>query len=147
MSKAKTKSSSALWVVIAPYVWVILFFLVFIVFQISIANLTIGIPPYEPLLTWVSNTILEIKMNLSAYLFMATDDLDYKVYFKSLGIAALGTLVALVVGYPLAYAIAKQPRERHIFYLMMVLLPFWTSFLAFMHGLGFEAPKELLRTH
>lgn len=146
MGKIKNKSS-ALWVVIAPYLWVILFFLVpfFIVFKISLSNFKIGIPPYDPLLAWVSETILEIKINLSAYLFIGSDDLYYKVYLQSLGIAALGTLGALVVGYPLAYAISKQPRERHIFYLMMVLLPFWTSFLLRVYAwIGILSPKGII---
>lgn len=147
MKKLRDKQSSVLWVVIAPYLWVILFFLVpfFIVFKISLADFKIGIPPYEPSLTWVSDTVVQIKINLSAYVFIASDDLYYKVYLKSLGIAALGTLGALVVGYPLAYAIAKQPRERHIFYLMMVLLPFWTSSLLRVYAwIGILSPKGII---
>jgi len=147
MSKTKSKQSSSFWVVVAPYLWVALFFLVpfFIVFKISLANFKIGIPPYDPLLTWASDAIIEIKLNLSAYLFILSDDLYYKVYLNSLGIAALGTLGALVVGYPLAYAIVKQPRERHIFYLMMVLLPFWTSFLLRVYAwIGILSPKGII---
>ncbi|WP_331255418.1 ABC transporter permease subunit [Candidatus Bealeia paramacronuclearis] len=124
-----------------------LFFLIpfFIVFKISLSNFKIGIPPYDPILTWVSETVLELKINLSSYLFIASDDLYYKVYLKSLGIASLGTLGALIVGYPLAYAIAKQPRQHHIFYLMLVLLPFWTSFLLRVYAwIGILSPKGII---
>lgn len=147
MSKAKSNQPSSFWVVVAPYLWVALFFLVpfFIVFKISLANFKIGIPPYDPLLTWASDAVIEIKVNLSAYLFILSDDLYYKVYLNSLGIAALGTLGALIVGYPLAYAIVKQPREQHIFYLMMVLLPFWTSFLLRVYAwIGILSPKGII---
>jgi len=118
-------------VVAAPYLWLALFFAVpfVIVFKISFSETRIAMPPYAPLFEWVGHQMLAIKLNLANYAFLFTDDLYVSSYLYSVKVAAISTLLCLLVGYPMAYAIARaQPTWRNVF-LMLVILPFWTSFL------------------
>ncbi|HEY6642502.1 ABC transporter permease subunit [Povalibacter sp.] len=118
-------------VVAIPYFWLLLFFLVpfIIVLKIAFSETQIASPPYQPLLEWAGNTIVHIKLNFGNFLFLFQDDLYWKAYVNSIKVAFISTLLCLLVGYPLAYAIARaNPTSRSIL-LMMVILPFWTSFL------------------
>jgi putrescine transport system permease protein len=118
-------------VVAIPYFWLLLFFLVpfIIVLKISFAEARIGIPPYQPLLSWVDGHLAQIKLNFATFQTMFNDSLYWKAYLNSIKVAAVSTVFCLLIGYPMAYAIARaQSTYRHIL-LMMVILPFWTSFL------------------
>jgi putrescine transport system permease protein len=118
-------------VVAVPYFWLLLFFLVpfIIVLKISFSEARIGIPPYQPLLSWVDGHLAHIKLNFATFLTMVNDSLYWKAYLNSIKVAAVSTVLCLLIGYPMAYAIARaQSTSRHIL-LMMVILPFWTSFL------------------
>ena len=118
-------------VVAVPYFWLLLFFLVpfIIVLKISFSEARIGIPPYAPLLSWTEGHIAQIKLNLATFFTMFQDSLYWKAYLNSIKVAAVSTVWCLLIGYPMAYAIARaQSTWRHIL-LMMVILPFWTSFL------------------
>jgi putrescine transport system permease protein len=118
-------------VVAVPYFWLLLFFLVpfIIVLKISFSEARIGIPPYQPLLSWVDGHLAQIKLNFATFLTMVNDSLYWKAYLNSIKVAAVSTVLCLLIGYPMAYAIARaQSTSRHIL-LMMVILPFWTSFL------------------
>ncbi len=97
--------------------------------KISFAEIVVAIPPYGPLVQVVEDTYLQVTLNLENYLLLAEDDLYWKSYLSSVRIAALSTLLALLVGYPMAYAMARAPRQWRLTLLMMVILPFWTSFL------------------
>jgi putrescine transport system permease protein len=72
---------------------------------------------------------LDVKLNLGNYLFLLTDSLYYAAYLSSLKIALVSTLLCLLIGYPIAYAIARMPPATRNFALMLVILPSWTSFL------------------
>lgn len=107
-----------------PYFWLILFFLIpfFIVLIISGGTAFVGIPPIK----W-ENTFP--YLTLENYRFLAQDDLYWKGYLNSIRIAAISTLLCLLIGYPMALAMARTTGVwRHII-LLMVILPFWTSFL------------------
>ena len=118
-------------VVSVPYLWLLLFFLVpfAIVLKISFSSAVIAMPPYEPLLHWASDKVVEIKLNLGNYMFLVQDDLYWKAYLNSIKVAAISTFFCLLLGYPIAYSIARSnPSTRNIL-MLLVVLPFWTSFL------------------
>lgn len=123
-------------VVMVPYLWLGLFFLIpfLIVLRISFSEAVIAQPPYSALFELVSDldleqTKLNISLNLSNYLRLFTDDLYVLAYLSSLKMAAISTLLCLMIGYPMAYAIARAEPARRGPLMMLVILPFWTSFL------------------
>jgi putrescine transport system permease protein len=118
-------------VVAIPYLWLLLFFLVpfVIVLKIAFAETQLAMPPYQPLLEWAEDRVLAVKLNIGNFLFLIEDSLYWKAYLNSIKVAAISTLLCLLVGYPMAYAIARaHPTWRNVL-LLMVILPFWTSFL------------------
>ncbi len=118
-------------VIAAPFLWLVVFFLVpfGIVLKIALARPRIGLPPYETLLQWADERTLQIKLEFGNFAFMASDSLYVAAFLNSLKIAALSTLICLLIAYPLAYAIARAQAAWRNILLMMVILPFWTSFL------------------
>jgi len=118
-------------VVGVPLLWLVLFFLVpfLIVFKISFSEVRLAMPPYAPLWEWAGEQIVAVQLNLGNYLFLLTDDLYVSSYLYSLKVAAVSTLWCLVIAYPMAYAIARATPATRNLYLMLIILPFWTSFL------------------
>jgi putrescine transport system permease protein len=123
--------SGRLLVLAAPTVWLTVFFLVplAIVFGISLSVKEFGQPPYSDLLTFGEDGTVQLTLHLSNYLFLLSDSLYANAYLNSIKIAAISTLFALLIGYPMAYAIARSPEKWRNILLMLVILPFWTSFL------------------
>jgi putrescine transport system permease protein len=113
-----------------PLVWLILLFLLpfLIVLKLSFSQERLAIPPYAPFLEWI-NGLPHPALHLSNYAFLFTDPLYISAYLYSLKVAALSTLFCLLLGYPMAYAIAHAPHSRRGMLLMLIVLPFWTSFL------------------
>ncbi len=118
-------------VILVPYVWLLLFFLIpfAIVLKIALAEPLIAQPPYSPLLQWVDGLRLEINLVFSNFEFIFSDQLYVVAYLNSVKIALISTVLTLLIGYPLAYAIARAPVEYRTILLMGIILPFWTSFL------------------
>ncbi len=118
-------------VIAIPYLWLLLFFLVpfIIVLKIAFSEPQIAMPPYQPLLQWSQDQVVNIKLSLKNFAFLFTDALYIKAYLNSLRIAAISTLLCLLIGYPIAYAIARAESTWRNVLLMMIILPFWTSFL------------------
>ncbi|MFM2043544.1 MAG: putrescine transport system permease protein PotH [Pseudomonadota bacterium] len=119
-------------VIAVPYFWLLLFFLVpfLIVGKIALSEAAIRIPPYLPILDWSpQETMLTIKLNLNNFAFMLRDDLYIVAYLNSLKIAFISTVICILIGYPVAYAIAKADATWRAPLLMLIILPFWTSFL------------------
>ena len=117
-------------VVAGPFVWLLLFFLVpfLLVVKISFADLQLGIPPYTELTT-IKDGVIHVALDLSHYAFLLTDSLYFATYVNSVVVAAISTVLCLLLGYPMAYYIARSnPATRNIL-MMAVMLPFWTSFL------------------
>src|SRR5712692_3190301 len=131
----RTKSWGARLVVLVPYLWLAVFFLVpfLIVLKISLSHTAIAQPPYTPVLDpaagWEGVKELFAGLSLENYAFIGSDWLYLASYLKSLEVAALSTLLLLLIGFPLAYGMARAPRRWQPALFMLVVLPFWTSFL------------------
>ncbi len=118
-------------IVFVPYFWLLLFFLApfFIVLKISLAESLIAIPPFSPLIEFTEDGLLTIRLIFENYSYLWEDDLYVKTYVNSLKISTISTILCLLVGYPIAYGIVRaQPTAKNIL-LLLVILPFWTSFL------------------
>ncbi|MEK9127087.1 ABC transporter permease subunit [Escherichia coli] len=117
-------------VIALPYIWLILLFLLpfLIVFKISLGEMARAIPPYTELMEWADGQ-LSITLNLGNFLQLTDDPLYFDAYLQSLQVAAISTICCLLIGYPLAWAVAhSKPSTRNIL-LLLVILPSWTSFL------------------
>jgi len=119
-----------------PFLWLILFFLApfLTVVKISVSEVAVAIPPYLPLLEWVGDVaggavFARISLNLWNYFALVEDDLYWRAYLSSLEIASISTAITLVIGFPMAYGIARAAERWRNVLLMLVILPFWTSFL------------------
>jgi putrescine transport system permease protein len=118
-------------VIAAPYLWLGLFFAVpfVIVLKIALAEAVIGQPPFTPLLLWGEEGLRAVQATWRNFALLFEDDLYLYAYLNSLRIAALATLGALIIGFPIAYAIARAPETWRPLLLLLAILPFWTSFL------------------
>ena len=118
-----------------PYFWLLILFLVpfVIVLKISLSDVALARPPYTPQLDlsagWEGLRAFFSELDFENFVFLTTDDLYWKAYVSSLKIALVSTLLTLLVGYPIAYGMARAPTEWRPTLLMLVILPFWTSFL------------------
>ncbi|MCC8405460.1 ABC transporter permease subunit [Paraburkholderia sp. MMS20-SJTN17] len=117
-------------VVAGPFFWLLLFFLVpfLLVVKISFADSQLGIPPYTQLVKFAEGA-LHITLDLSHYAFLLTDSLYFATYVNSVVVAAISTVLCLLIGYPMAYYIARSNAGTRNLLMMAVMLPFWTSFL------------------
>ena len=113
-----------------PTLWLLVLFLIpfLIVFRISFSEVRLAIPPYTPLLSW-HHGAPHVEVHWSAYSFLFTDPMYVSSYLYSLKVAALSTLCCLALGYPMALAIARAGAATRPLLLMLIVLPFWTSFL------------------
>ncbi len=114
-----------------PYLWLVVFFLIpfAIVLKISFSSTQIAMPPYEPLVRWAGEQVLQIKLNLANFAFLVQDNLYWMAYLNSILVAAVSTVICLLIGYPIAYAIARSSPATRSILMLLVVLPFWTSFL------------------
>lgn len=114
-----------------PYIWLLLFFLApfFIVFKISLAESLIASPPFSKLLEWGDGIFPAFNVSIDNYAYLWEDPLYIETYLNSLKIATISTLFCLLIGYPMAYAIVRTPGNMKYILLLLVMLPFWSSFL------------------
>ena len=118
-----------------PYLWLLALFLVpfLIVMKISLSDIALAIPPYTPKLDltggWDAVTSFFKALDFENFEFLTSDDLYWKAYLSSFKIALISTVLALLIGYPIAYSMARAAPEWRPTLLMLVILPFWTSFL------------------
>ncbi len=138
-------------VIIIPYVWLTVFFLApfFIVLRISLSETAIAMPPYLPvfnLADGISGIVEKIgQLSTANYEFLASDALYTNAYLSSLRIAVVSTIVTLMIAYPIAYSMAKAPTSIRPTLLMLVILPFWTSFLIRVYAwIAILKPEGLL---
>lgn len=117
-------------VVAGPFIWLLLFFFVpfLLVVKISFAELQLGIPPYSELVAFKEG-VIQISLNIAHYAFLFSDSLYFATYVNSVVVAAVTTLLCLLLGYPMAYYIARSAPAARNLLMMAVMLPFWTSFL------------------
>jgi putrescine transport system permease protein len=119
----------------APYLWLLIFFLApfLIVFKISLSQVAIAIPPYIPTFDlaegWQAFRESLSELSFENYVWLTEDALYWKSYVSSVMIAAISTVLTLLIGYPIAYGMARSPKSWRPTLLMLVILPFWTSFL------------------
>ena len=118
-------------VIAVPMLWFLVFFLVpfFVLGRISLAEAIIARPPYTPLWERMPDGTLTIIASLENFRFLLADRLYANAYLSSIRIAVVSTVFALLIGYPMAYFIARAPEPRRSILLLLVILPFWTSFL------------------
>lgn len=120
------------WSVIGiPYAWLIIFFLVpfLIVFKISLSDTASAMPPYIPVLDFSKIGEFFSQLDFENYKFIFSDDLYINAYWSSFKIALISTFLTLLLAYPIAYGMARAPEEWQPLLVMLVILPFWTSFL------------------
>jgi len=138
-------------VIVIPYAWLLIFFLVpfLIVFKISLSFKDVAMPPYFPRFSldegWDIFWENVREFSFENYVFLFTDALYFNAYISSLWIAAVSTFLTLLVGYPMAYGMARTPTSLRPMLLMLVILPFWTSFLIRVYAwIGILKPEGLL---
>lgn len=115
-----------------PYLWLLALFLVpfVIVFKISLSDVALARPPYTPHFDWATGIWAFLsELDFENFAWLTQDDLYWKAYLSSLKIALISTTLTLLVGYPMAYAMARAPEEWRATLMMLVIPPFWTSFL------------------
>ncbi|WP_178106796.1 ABC transporter permease subunit [Pseudomonas mangiferae] len=152
-------------VIAVPFVWLFLFFVLpfAIVLKISFTEADVAIPPYTEIYTWADNQ-LSIVLNLGNYLMLTEDPLYLAAYLGSLKMAFFSTLICLLIGYPMAYAIARADKELQTVLLLLIMMPTWTAILirvyawmgilsnngllnGVLQGLGLiDAPLQILNT-
>ncbi len=134
-------------VILVPYAWLAVFFLVpfFIVFKISLSQTAIAMPPYTPVLGLTDFLDKLKELSFDNYVWLTEDALYINAYLSSLWIAAVSTFLTLLIGYPIAYGMARAPATLRPTLLMLVILPFWTSFLIRVYAwISILKPEGLL---
>ena len=144
-----SRQNPARWlVVIVPYLWLALFFLApfLIILKISFSDSAIAMPPYAPVFTGFGALgDFFSKLDFENYTFLTEDPLYITAYLNSLRIAGISTILLLLIGYPMALAMARAPAKYRATLLMLVILPFWTSFLIRVYAwIGILKPEGLL---
>lgn len=149
-----------------PFFWLFLFFLLpfFIVLKISFAEADVAIPPYTEIYSWADNQ-LSILLNLGNYVFLTEDELYLAAYLGSLKMAFISTALCLLIGYPMAYAIARASKEAQTVLLLLIMMPTWTAILirvyawmgilsnngllnSFLQSIGvIDSPLQILNTN
>ena len=120
---------------LAPYVWMLLFFLVpfGFVLKISLSQTAIAQPPYLPVFDitagWAAIKAAFAALSLDNFKLLISDNLYVLSYLRSLVVAVISTAILLAIGYPIAYGMARLPARWQPIAMMLVIVPFWTSFL------------------
>lgn len=131
-----------------PYFWLLALFLVpfAIVLKIALSDAAIARPPYMPQFSWDEGIAAFLsQLDFENFIFLTTDDLYWKAYLSSLRIALISTVLTLLIGYPVAYAMARAPQEWRATLMLLVILPFWTSFLIRVYAwMGILSQEGLL---
>ncbi|MDR0662317.1 MAG: ABC transporter permease subunit [Holosporales bacterium] len=119
------------WIAAIPYGWLVVFFLApcLLLLRISFSEGVLACPPYTNIFSVLSQEILQIRLHFSSYWTLFHDELYRKGLLTSLQIAGLSTFCCLLLGYPMAYTIARSSPKARSLLQLLVILPFWTSFL------------------
>ena len=131
-----------------PFVWLLVFFLApfLIVFKISLSEPVTAIPPYAPVFNSIADAWEKLgELSFANYVWLTEDALYLRAYLSSLWIAFVSTVLTLLIGYPIAYGMARAPTSLRPLLVMLVILPFWTSFLIRVYAwIGILKPDGLL---
>ncbi|MCA6106089.1 ABC transporter permease [Bradyrhizobium cenepequi] len=135
MSTRRIFARPARYAAIAPYLWMALFFLVpfGLVLKISLSQTAIAQPPYTPVFDlsegWQALKAAFEELSLDNFRLLLSDNLYILSYLRSLVVAATSTLILILIGYPIAYGMARLPQRWQGLAMTLVIVPFWTSFL------------------
>ncbi len=135
MSARRIFARPARFAAIAPYIWMVLFFLVPFAFalKISLSQTAIAQPPYEPVFDltagWGALKAASAALSLDNFKLLGSDDIYVFAYLRSLTVAVTATVLLLLIGYPIAYGMARLPKRWQAVAMVLVIVPFWTSFL------------------
>ena len=121
-------SAGRLAVIGVPYFWFIMLAAIPLLIVLKISLSEMQLTTISSMIDW-SNGWPRITLNFASYQFLATDSLYLKTYISSIEYALITTLLCLAVGYPFAYYMARSPKHLQPTLLMLIMLPFWTSFL------------------
>ncbi|POO56583.1 ABC transporter permease subunit [Agrobacterium rosae] len=149
ISSPENRQSPTRWLVVAlPYLWLLLFFAApfLIILKISFSDTAIAMPPYTPVFEGFAKIgDFFSQLDFENYLFLTEDPLYIEAYLSSLRIAFISTFLLLLIGYPMALAMARAPGTIRPTLVMLVILPFWTSFLIRVYAwIGILKPEGLL---
>jgi putrescine transport system permease protein len=114
-------------IIAAPYLWLLVFFLApfAIIFKISLADPIVAQPPFTPMFDGAG----DLDISLDSFAFLLTDKLYIITYLRSVSLAAVATVLCLLLGFPMAYGIARADGNTRNLLLVLIILPFWISFL------------------
>jgi putrescine transport system permease protein len=124
-------------IILPPLLFLVIFFLVpfAFAFKISFAETSPSVPPFTDVISFTPDHHLRFAATLGNYRYLLTDEVYGVAYLYSLRTAFFSTLICLVLGYPMAYAIARAPKSTQGLLLLVIMLPFWTSFLLRVYAL------------
>jgi putrescine transport system permease protein len=136
------------WVIVSPYVWLLVFFVLPFAFvaKISLSQAELSIPPYAPMFQWEDGA-LKLQMHFKNFFLLLDDPLYTQAYGNSIKLAFWSTLLCLLLGYPMAYAVARASPGMQAVWLLLILMPSWTSFLIRVYAwMGLLSNSGLINT-
>lgn len=118
-------------IIAVPWFWLALFFVLpfLFVLKISLSEPQLMQPPYQDWIREIEDGLVTITLNFGNYMMLWEDDLYRAALWGSFKVATISTLLCILIGYPMAYAISLSPKYMRMPLLMLIILPFWTSFL------------------
>jgi putrescine transport system permease protein len=124
-------------IILPPLLFLTVFFLVpfAFAFKISLAETAPRVPPFTDILTRTADGHLQLSVSLANFKYLLTDEVYGVAYLYSLKTAFFSTLICLALGYPMAYAISRASKTTQSILLLIIILPFWTSFLLRVYAL------------
>jgi putrescine transport system permease protein len=136
-------------IILPPLLFLTVFFLIPFAFalMISFADTAVRVPPFSDILSVSPDWHIHLTLNLGNFKYLFADEVYGLSYFYSLKTAFVSTLVCLILGYPMAYAIARSSKSTQSILLLIIILPFWSSFLLRVYALqGIIRETGLLNT-
>ncbi len=124
-------------IILPPLLYLFVFFLIpfAYAFRISLADTALHVPPYSDILSVTRDSHINLRLNLGNFKYLFADRVYGLAYLYSLKTAFFSTLICLAIGYPMAYAIARSSKSAQSILLLIIILPFWTSFLLRVYAL------------
>src|ERR1700741_23017 len=124
-------------IILPPLLFLLVFFLIpfAFAFKISFAEAAPRVPPFTDVISFTPDHHLRLAISLGNYRYLLTDEVYGIAYLYSLRTAFFSTLICLALGYPMAYAIARASKTTQSILLLVIILPFWTSFLLRVYAL------------
>jgi putrescine transport system permease protein len=124
-------------IILPPLLFLTVFFLIpfAFAFKISLAETAPRVPPFTDIFTHTADGHIQVSVSLSNFKYLLTDEVYGIAYLYSLKTAFFSTLICLALGYPMAYAISRASKTTQSILLLIIILPFWTSFLLRVYAL------------